>query len=38
MMNSPISRNLALHTDVREQLCIEQEPDPCTIVIFGASG
>jgi len=32
------SRSLALHTDVREQLCIESKPDPCTIVIFGASG
>lgn len=32
------SRSLALHTDVREQLCIENKPDPCTIVIFGASG
>lgn len=32
------TRNLALHTDIRQQLCIESKPDSCGIVIFGASG
>ncbi|MFA6028544.1 MAG: glucose-6-phosphate dehydrogenase [Elusimicrobiota bacterium] len=34
-MNSP-SRGVSL--SIREGLCIEQRPDPCGLVLFGASG